>query len=103
MCRGWIDDDMVWELPRDERPSHVCNPWVWIPDIPITDVVVQIQTVDDLMDHLRTIPRYDCTASATRAAALAASPLGLRSVCARVTVRPAFIYRPQWAFDCLCL
>ena len=67
MCRGWIDDDMVWEIPRDERPSHVCNPWVWIPDIPITDVVVQLQTVDELMDHLRTIPRYDCTASATRA------------------------------------
>ncbi len=48
---------MVWEIPRDERPNHVCNPWVWIPDTPITDVAVQIQTVDELMDHLRTIPR----------------------------------------------
>ena len=48
---------MVWEIPRDERPNHVCNPWVWIPDIPVTDVAVQIQTVDELMDHLRTIPR----------------------------------------------
>ena len=63
MCRGWIDDDMVWEIPRDERPFHVCNPWTWIPDIPVTDVAVQIQTVDELMEHLRTIPRYDCTAS----------------------------------------
>ena len=59
-CRGWIDDDMVWEIPREERPSHVCNPWVWIPDTPITDVAVQIQTVDELMDHLRTIPRSVC-------------------------------------------
>ena len=56
-CRGWIDDDMVWEIPRDERPNHVCNPWVWIPDMPISDVAVQIQTVEELMDHLRTIPR----------------------------------------------
>ncbi len=48
---------MVWEIPRDERPNHVCNPWVWIPDIPVADVAVQIQTVDELMDHLRTIPR----------------------------------------------
>ncbi|CAK0784428.1 hypothetical protein CVIRNUC_007632 [Coccomyxa viridis] len=55
--RGWIDDDMVWEIPRDERPFHVCNPWTWIPDIPVRDVAVQLQTVDELMDHLRTIPR----------------------------------------------
>ena len=53
-----MDDDMVWEIPKDERPSHVCNPWVWIPDYPVQDVAVQIQTVDELMDHLRTIPRY---------------------------------------------
>lgn len=48
---------MVWEIPRDERPNHVCNPWVWIPDVAINDVAVVIQSVDDLMDHLRTIPR----------------------------------------------
>ncbi|BDA44690.1 hypothetical protein COCOBI_06-1680 [Coccomyxa sp. Obi] len=55
--RGWLDDDMVWEIPLDERPNHVCNPWVWIPDAPIDDVAIQIRTVDELMDHLRTIPK----------------------------------------------
>ena len=52
---------MVWDIPRDERPNHVCNPWVWIPDAPVRDVAIQIQTVDELMDHLRTIPRQGPT------------------------------------------
>ena len=63
MCRGWIDDDRVWEIPMDEWPFHVSYPWTWIPDIPVADVAVQLQTVDELMDHLRTIPMYDFTAS----------------------------------------
>lgn len=48
---------MVWEIPLNERPTHVCNPWVWIPDAPIEDVAVQIKSLDELMDHLRTIPK----------------------------------------------
>ena len=48
---------MVWEIPLDERPGHVSNPWVWIPDAPVEDVAVQINAVDDIMEHLRTIPR----------------------------------------------
>lgn len=48
---------MVWEIPLNERPGHVCNPWVWIPDAPVADVAIQIRTVDEIMDHLRTIPR----------------------------------------------
>ena len=55
--RSWLDDKMVWDIPRDERPTHVCNPWVWIPDAPVSDVAIQIQTVDEIMDHLRTINR----------------------------------------------
>ncbi len=47
---------MVWEI-GDERPFHVSNPWVWIPDTPVNDIMVTIQTVDELMDHLRTIPK----------------------------------------------
>ena len=48
---------MVWEIPLHERPGHVSNPWVWIPDAPVRDIAVQIETVDDVMEHLRTIPR----------------------------------------------
>jgi hypothetical protein len=49
---------MVWDIPREERPNHVCNPWVWIPDAPVREVAIQINTVDEIMDHLRTIPRH---------------------------------------------
>ena len=55
--RSWLDDDMVWKIPLDERPGHVSNPWVWIPDAPVEDIAVHINTVDDIMEHLRTIPR----------------------------------------------
>jgi hypothetical protein len=55
--RGWLDDEMFWENPRDERPGHVCNPWFWMPDSDISDISIQIRTIDDIMDHLRTIPK----------------------------------------------
>ncbi len=72
---------MVWEIPRDKRPSHVCNPWVWIPDIPVTDVVVEIRTVDELMDHLRTIPRSWSTD------ALALTPVFAPAICVAERLR----------------
>lgn len=48
---------MVWEQPKEERAFHVCNPWLWTPDTPVNDIAVQLNTVDELMDHLRTIPK----------------------------------------------
>lgn len=56
-CRGWLDDDMVWNIPEKERAGHVCNPWFWMPDTDIRDIAIQIRSIDEIMDHLRTIPK----------------------------------------------
>lgn len=36
---------MIWENPKDVRPNHIQNPWFWMPDADIKDVMINVETV----------------------------------------------------------
>lgn len=39
---------MLWEMPHDERPGHVQNPWYWMPDADVLDKMITVDTVSAL-------------------------------------------------------
>ena len=41
----WLDSEMIWENPRDVRPNHIQNPWSWMPDADVKDVMINVETV----------------------------------------------------------
>lgn len=45
LYRQWLDSEMLWTNPQDERPGHVQNPWYWMPDADVDDVMIQVETV----------------------------------------------------------
>lgn len=41
----WLDSEMFWENPKDVRPNHIQNPWFWMPDADVKDVMINVETV----------------------------------------------------------